>query len=69
VKVGCIAGQNDDGTWRIRLQPLLVELLAQANGEYTRHDGVDPILWCRWGISFTPDGTLTRTTYGPGSDG
>jgi len=30
-------------------------------------ESTDDVL-CRCGMSLTPDGTLTRTTYGPGSD-
>jgi hypothetical protein len=44
VEVGRIAGQNDDATRRMRLQLIVVELIAQANVENAGHDCVDPIL-------------------------
>ena len=44
VKSGCIAGQNDDATGRIRLRFIAVELIAQANVENAGHDRVDPVL-------------------------
>ena len=31
VEMGCITGQNDDATWRIRLHFITVELVTQAD--------------------------------------
>src|SRR5262245_23229587 len=44
MKVGCIAGQNDYGAWRIRLQFISGELITQTNVEDAGDDGVYPIL-------------------------
>jgi len=44
VEVRGAAGQDDDRTWRVRLQLSLVELFAPADVENAGHDGVDAVL-------------------------
>src|SRR3989441_6915247 len=44
VEVGRMAGQNDDATGWIRLHPIAVELIAQADVEHAGHDRVHSVL-------------------------
>ena len=44
MEVGSIAGQNNNGAWRIGFQLVSVELIAQSDVEDAGNDCVDPIL-------------------------
>src|ERR1700733_8254756 len=45
VEVWCIAWQDDDAAWRIGLDLVPVEPIAEANVEDAGHDRVDAVLW------------------------
>jgi hypothetical protein len=62
MEVGGIAGQGDEAAGRKRFQPVAVELMPKPMWKTpditvkTRSSG------CRWGVTFTSDGTLTLIT-------